>query len=354
MARTCLKSMRQYARLTNQLVKIIKEVDVTDRLVDDELDEVADAFLAWRGTRMKTQSSSRNRSENGGELTRGFSSLQLYTLEMHSRGSSFDVRRLGDYASSVYMPGRLKALQSPRERNPLRIYAHMTYLSSCRPAHTISPFQERRSDDYIVEPGVILQTRSGRNLGPATMTDEYLTTFALSDDLIRIRIADEIEKYYTLAFIKSDAGQVLLRSSNNGSVINHLNVDSVSNLPIAFLEGVVDTSARLMKESVRLRGEARRELSNAILKLNERYPLPATKLSQGWEVSAALLGSRIDAAAHSERVREIRKMLLDDGGVLVAQIAKVSKPGGRPKLVYVEKGNGTPICLDDRFCKRRL
>ena len=27
--------------------EIIKEVDVTDRLVDDELDEVADAFLAW-------------------------------------------------------------------------------------------------------------------------------------------------------------------------------------------------------------------------------------------------------------------------------------------------------------------
>ena len=27
--------------------EIIKEVDVTDRLVDDELDEVAEAFLAW-------------------------------------------------------------------------------------------------------------------------------------------------------------------------------------------------------------------------------------------------------------------------------------------------------------------
>lgn len=259
------------------------------------------------------------------------------------KGSSFDVRRLGDYASSVYMPGRLKhykARANEKSITYLRAYDVFEFLPPG--AHDLSVPRTKKLDDYIVEPGVILQTRSGRNLGPATMTDEYLTTFALSDDLIRIRIADEIEKYYTLAFIKSDAGQVLLRSSNNGSVINHLNVDGVSNLPIAFLEGVVDTSARLMKESVRLRGAARRELSNAILKLNERYPLPATKLSQGWEVSAALLGSRIDAAAHSERVREIRKMLLDDGGVLVAQIAKVSKPGGRPKLVYVEKGNGTP------------
>ena len=27
--------------------EVVREVDVTDRLVDDELDEVADAFLAW-------------------------------------------------------------------------------------------------------------------------------------------------------------------------------------------------------------------------------------------------------------------------------------------------------------------
>ena len=259
------------------------------------------------------------------------------------KSGTLEVRRLGDFANTVYMPGRLKhfkARANEKSITYLRAYDVFEFLPPG--AHDLSIPRTKKLDDYIVEPGVILQTRSGRNLGPATMTDEYLTTFALSDDLIRIRIADEVEKYYTLAFIKSDAGQVLLRSSNNGSVINHLNVDGVSDLPIAFLDGVVDTSAELMEESVRLRGTARRELSSAISKLNERYPLPVAKLSQGWEVSAALLGSRIDAAAHSERVREIRKMLLSDGGVLVGQIAKVSKPGGRPKLVYVEKGNGTP------------
>ena len=259
------------------------------------------------------------------------------------KGGAFDVRTLGSYASSVYMPGRLKhfkARSNEKSVTYLRAYDVFEFLPPG--AHDISVPRTKKLDDYIVEPGVILQTRSGRNLGPVTMTDEYLSSFALSDDLIRIRISDETEKFYTLAFMKSGAGQVLLRSSNNGSVINHLNVDGVAELPIVFLEEVVDDAAIIMRECVEIRGKARMALKDAVAALNKRYPLPATKLSQGWEVSAALLGSRIDAAAHSDRVREIRKTLLKDGGVLVGQIAEVSKPGGRPKLVYVEKGNGTP------------
>lgn len=259
------------------------------------------------------------------------------------KDGAIDVRSLGSFASSVYMPGRLKhfkARANEKAMTYLRAYDVFEFLPPG--AHDISVPRTKKFNDYIVEPGVILQTRSGRNLGPVTMTDEYLTTFALSDDLIRIRIDDEVQKYYTLAFMKSGAGQVLLRSSNNGSVINHLNVDGVAELPIAFFDAVVDDVAETMKRAVGLRGKARIALRDAVANLNDRYPLPDTKLSQGWEVSAALLGSRIDAAAHSERVREIRKMLLADGGVLVSQIAEVSKPGGRPKLIYVDKGNGTP------------
>ena len=257
-------------------------------------------------------------------------------------GGSVTGERLGDYAH-VFQPSRFKRVYAvPGESFVPYLRAYDVFEFLPPEADRLSVTRTAKLDSYRIQAGDILQTCSGRNLGPTTIADTYLSQFVLSHDMVRIRIADIYQRHYTLAFLKSDAGQLLLRSDLNGSVIDHITVGQVSDTVIPLLPDVYHEVATMMGDAVAKRGAARTALREAVAALNERYPLPATKLSQGWEVSAALLGSRIDAAAHSERVREIRKMLLDDGGVLVGQIAKVSKPGGRPKLVYVEKGNGTP------------
>ena len=250
--------------------------------------------------------------------------------------------RLGDYAQ-VFQPSRFKRVYAVPEEDYvpyLRAYDVFEFLPP--EADRLSITRTARLDSYRIKPGDILQTCSGRNLGPTTIADTYLSRYVLSHDMVRIRIADTEKRHYTLAFLKSDAGQLLLRSDLNGSVIDHITVNQVSDTVIPLLEDVYHDAAALMGDAVDKRDCARNALKAAIEKLNVRYPLPEMQLSQGWEVSAAQLGSRIDAAAHSDRVREIRKMLLKDGAVLVGQIAKVLKPGGRPKLIYVSKGNGTP------------
>lgn len=252
------------------------------------------------------------------------------------------VRRLGDYAE-VFQPSRFKrvyAVKGERYVPYLRAYDVFEFLPP--EADRLSATRTAKLDSYRIRPGDILQTCSGRNLGPTTIADNYLAQFALSHDMIRIRIDDESERCYTLAFLKSDAGQLLLRSDLNGSVIDHITVGQVAETDIPILEHVYDDVTALMGESIANRDEARCTLQATLQTINERYPIPDTKPSKGWEVRAAVLGSRIDAAAHSDRIKIICKMLLDAGGVLVGQIAEVSKPGGRPKLVYVEKGHGTP------------
>lgn len=250
---------------------------------------------------------------------------------------------LGSIASSIMMPGRLKHVEASENETPVPyLHAYSVFEFLPRTVQMLSSRRTKHIEDYLVEAGTILQTRSGRNLGPLAIADEHLANFALSDHLIRIFIQNEPERNYAFAFLRSGSGQTLLKSTQNGSVISHLTVDGLAQMPIVILDNVFDEVVAIIKEATEARGRARQTLQASLAKLNERYPLPTTKLSQGWEISAALLGSRIDAAAHSERVREIRKMLLSDGGVLVGQIAEVSKPGGRPKLVYVEKGNGTP------------
>lgn len=257
-------------------------------------------------------------------------------------GGNVTGERLGDYAH-VFQPSRFKRVYAvPGESYVPYLRAYDVFEFLPPEADRLSVARTAKLDSYRIQAGDILQTCSGRNLGPTTIADTYLSQFVLSHDMVRVRITDICQRHYTLAFLKSDAGQLLLRSDLNGSVIDHITVGQVSDTIIPLLPDVYHEVATMMGNAVAKRDAARTALRAAVAVLNERYPLPATKLSQGWEVSAALLGSRIDAAAHSERVREIRKMLLDDGGVLVGQIAKVSKPGGRPKLVYVEKGNGTP------------
>ena len=45
-------------------------------------------------------------------------------------------------------------------------------------------------DALSVKTGTILQTCSGRNLGPLVIADKYLERFILGSDLIRISIED--------------------------------------------------------------------------------------------------------------------------------------------------------------------
>ena len=234
------------------------------------------------------------------------------------KGSKVTGDRLGEYAM-VFQPSRFKRVYAvPGESFVpyLRAYDVFEFLPPA--ADRLSAIRTAKLDSYRIQPGDILQTCSGRNLGPTTIADTYLSQFALSHDMVRIRIGDHEQRYYTLAFLKSDAGQLLLRSDLNGSVIDHITVGQVSDTVIPFLQAVYQEAAALMGDAVGKRDLARTTLKASVDALNDRYPLPDTKLSQGWEVSAALLGSRIDAAAHSERVREIRKMLLADGGVLVS------------------------------------
>lgn len=250
--------------------------------------------------------------------------------------------RLGDYAH-VFQPPRFKRVYAvPGEDFVpyLRAYDVFEFLPPA--ADKLSATRTAKLDSYRIKKGDILQTCSGRNLGPTAVADTYLSLFALSHDMVRIRITDAERRCYTLAFLKSSAGQALLKSDLNGSVIDHITVGQISDAVIPMLDNIYHKVASVMSEAIAKRDCARVALKSAVDILNERYKLPETKLSLGWEVSASLLGSRVDAVAHSERVREIRRMLLKDGGIPIKQIAEVSKPGGRPKLIYVEKGNGTP------------
>jgi hypothetical protein len=201
-------------------------------------------------------------------------------------------------------------------------------------------------DRYRLTPGQILQTCSGRNLGPNVLVDEYLARFVASHDIIRIEIAELRLRHYTVAFLRSAIGQELLRRDRGGSVIDHITVDHVAGLEVPILDqDVIDRAAELIARSSALIGAARLELSGALTAYEGRLPsIPRpSPAGSGWTVRAASLRGRLDAASYDPRVAHLREELRSLGGVPVAEVADVLKPPGRYKTIYVEAEHGRPF-----------
>jgi hypothetical protein len=257
-----------------------------------------------------------------------------------------ELRPMADLAK-VWMPSRLRKTYAARGESGvpyLRAYDIFDYIPQA--ADVLSPARSENLVELRSEPETILQTRSGRNLGPAVMVDPHLASFALSDDLIRIEIEDWDERYYTLAFLCTPTGQALLRRDKTGSVIDHLSVGLVEQVTVPFLDD--DTralAAAHMAAAVVLRSEARSLIASAVSDLAGSLPQVGRveHAKAGWIVSARQLGTRVDAAYHDRYVAELRSALLAIGGQRLGDVADVIKPGGRYKTFYVESDHGHPL-----------
>lgn len=224
----------------------------------------------------------------------------------------------------------------------LRAFDVFEYLPE--PADRLSKGRTPDLATLMIEPGVILVTRSGRNLGPCVLADDYLAGFVPSDDLLRVRIADVATRLFTFAFLSSPSGQNLLRQDRTGSVIAHLSAGQVEKQTIPVLTDVFDDVVALVAESHKLQGAARKTLQDAVRAIDSASPRrPTSTLAKGWSVTAASLAERFDAAFHQEWLAESQQTIVEQGGARLGDVARVTKPGGRYKTNYVSADHGRPL-----------
>lgn len=195
------------------------------------------------------------------------------------------------------------------------------------------------------EPGCLLQTCSGRNLGPLTYADRYLARFAVSDDMLRVYIEDEELRLYTLAFLSTPTGQSLLARSKTGAVIDHLSAKDLSRVEVPVFESeVVRGVADAMRRAVALREAARVIIAEQIAEYEAEQPnlTRSQPLKAGWTQSASSLTGRVDAAFYDPLVRQVSHDLVSAGGVRCHEVATVFIPG-RYTRYYVSADYGRPI-----------
>lgn len=269
--------------------------------------------------------------------------LSATRLETHvARGAeTFAVTDVGDVEHVTRFKRVLAAPDEPSIPF-LRAFDVFEYLPE--PADLLSANRTPELDALKIEPGVILVTRSGRNLGPCVLADEYLAGFIPSDDLLRVRIEDEDKRLFAFAFLSSPSGQDLLRQDRTGSVISHLSAGQVGNQTIPVLDAVFDKVVELTRAAHELRGGARRALSAAVAAVDAASPSHMAKpLSRGWTVKASALNGRLDAAFHQSWLQDLKSSIADGGGVRLGDVAHISKPGGRYKTNYVSISHGRPL-----------
>lgn len=255
------------------------------------------------------------------------------------------LRRLRDLGE-LTQPSRFKRVYATaeEERVPyLRPYDIFDYLPG--PADWLSKSRSGNLQDLLVEDGTLLQTCSGRNLGPAVLADRYLVDFAFSHDLIRIKIEDETERLTALAYLRTVQGRRAIARDRAGSVIDHLTPGQVGDVGIPEFQAQVATSvAYNVKRAGRLRSLARRRLRALHAKAETLVPLPPEPiLHAGYTVPSTILTGRVDAAFYSPFVLEVRERLRAAGAPVMGDLARVEKPGGRYSPRYVAPEYGEPL-----------
>ena len=255
-------------------------------------------------------------------------------------------RRLGgdEGLGRVWQPGRFKRAYAGRGEEFIPyLVPHDAFLYLPTEAGRLSLHRTANLERYRISRGTILQTCSGRNLGPNVIADSYLARYATSHDVLRIEIDDERTRNWVVAWLRSRTGQGLLRRDKSGSVIDHISVGHVSAQEIPMLDdATVDEAAGLIGKHFRLVEAARNELAGALAEYESRLPGDerAAPPKVGWTVRASKLDNRIDAAFHDPWVANIRQGLLDAGGIRVGQVADASIPE-RYKRIYVAAEHGT-------------
>lgn len=249
--------------------------------------------------------------------------------------------------AKCWQPNRFKMIHAVKDEYKvpyIRPYDIFNYL----PVATswLSKSSIKNLPAYEIKPEMILQTMSGRNLGPLSSADSYISKFIIGSDMIRIEIEDEIDRYYVLTYLKSKIGQAMLKQDKTGSVVDHLSPAQLeSKLIPRFGNSDEQKISKKMKKAVTIREKARETIQSIFMLYESQLPpIPRDlSLKKGWTVRAKNLHGRLDVAPHNPVLQKTRHELKKNGAEQLKKFSDINKPAGRYKTRYVNQEYGTPI-----------
>jgi len=141
--------------------------------------------------------------------------------------------RLGSMAS-VWQPSRLKGILVSHEYGTPFLAATQVYDVRPVPRKWVALAKTDRATDRFVQSGKILITRSG-NVGRATLAQRYHENIIISDDLLRVEPKKNEWWGWIYAYLRSPQARAMMKASQYGHIIKHLETSHLNALPIPVL-----------------------------------------------------------------------------------------------------------------------
>lgn len=226
------------------------------------------------------------------------------------------------------------------------------------PSKYISAKTQANLEELRVRKGMLLISVSG-TIGKTSLVSRKLDNQVFSHDLLRVTFQGGYDLGYVYAYLNTSEGLGLLQSNNYGAVIDHVEPEHLTKLPIpnvpeeikrSIHEAVV-ASYDLRDQSNDLIDEAQRLLYEALglpekMELKPKYYAPEAGF-RCFTMPTNELNNRFDVSYHLPEIKEILSLIsLQAAEVTTLGDPRVSKEiilPGRFKRIYVEKGKGVPF-----------
>ncbi len=261
------------------------------------------------------------------------------------------------FTNEAFYPGRFKRiyLDKNKEAIPFFLPSQLNEIYP-KPNKWISNLTDTNFEQLKPHSNTILLTRSG-TIGNCTYVSKTLAGKIFSDDVIRIHVTNEYDSGYIYAFLKTNIGQLLIKTNNYGSVISHIEPKHLENILIPNPPEILKKEIHnLVVKSYNLRDESNDLIDEAEKMLIEELKLPPIedfkpkyfdneKGIRNFEVSLSRLNNRFDGSYHiplidciKEHLQKYAETVTNIGDKNVSE--EIILPG-RFARTYVEEGQGT-------------
>ena len=203
-------------------------------------------------------------------------------------------------------------------------------------------------DDLKVQKGMLLISVSG-TIGKTSLVSKKLDKQVFSHDLLRVTFQGPYDLGYVYAYLNTEVGLKLLQSNNYGAVIDHIEPEHLTRLPIPNAPEEVKRSIHeAVVASYDLRDQSNDLIDEAQRLLYEALGLPTRMAGfRCFTVKREDLNNRFDASYHIPEVKEILSLIAQNAAEVTTlgdpRVSKEIVLAGVFKRTYVDKNAGAPF-----------
>lgn len=262
----------------------------------------------------------------------------------------------GGLVNKAHYGGRLKRnYVTPEHKNSIGFIGSSEMLDIYpKPVKYI--VNDERVQDLHIKKGTVLLSRSG-TIGKVTFCNKTLSKFLVSEHAIRLEC--EANSGYIYAFMKTDIGKRLICSNIYGAVIQQIEPEHLSMVPIPDApKEIKEKIHNLIVQSFDLRDESNELIDEATNLLIEELKLPSISEMKkssaknsanvnAFSIKLSNLAGRVDASYHlpivDTIVEHLKKYAKEVTTIGDERISKQIILAGVFKRTYVEEEYGYPF-----------